>query len=443
MQTQIQCPNCGAPIVADIHQVIDADTQPQLKQRLLSGQLNVAQCQSCGWAGMLGTPMVYHDSTHDLLMVYVPMELNLNVPDREQMVGRMVRQVVDNLPPEKRRAYVLTPQQVLQWKTFIEKVLETEGITPEMIERQQKQMQLLQNLARADAEVAEILLTDNKHLVDEAFLELMQQIIDSLLQNPQATQEATNLTNLRFQLMTTTEAGRRLEARNMALHQFKQSAQKAGGLSPKLLVEFIIQHRSRPDVIDALIAAGQGALGYEFFQHLSDEIDRAKDPVDKKLLGDIRARLLELYDAMRAASDEIMNRASGLLETLLDAADQRAAIAENMEAIDEPFMYLVQMRLQQAEREKDRLQAARLRALQEQIVAVARDSVPADVRLLNALMEAENEEEQRRLLDEHADIVTPHFAEALRQLSTELAAQGQLDLKTKLDDIQSMVTVRV
>mgnify|MGYP003380721901 FL=1 len=44
MQTQISCPNCGTPYVADIYQVIDVDREPQLKEMLLSVQLNMAVC---------------------------------------------------------------------------------------------------------------------------------------------------------------------------------------------------------------------------------------------------------------------------------------------------------------------------------------------------------------------------------------------------------------
>ncbi len=53
MITQITCPNCGTPYSAEVHQIIDVGRQPELKQMLLSGQLNVAVCPSCGAGGQL------------------------------------------------------------------------------------------------------------------------------------------------------------------------------------------------------------------------------------------------------------------------------------------------------------------------------------------------------------------------------------------------------
>ncbi|HQF71136.1 MAG TPA: CpXC domain-containing protein, partial [Promineifilum sp.] len=149
MQTQITCPNCGVPYVADIHQVIDAARQPQLKEMLLSGQLNVAVCPNCGAGGRVATPLLYHDPDHDLFMVHVPQELNLDQVRREELIGRMVQQIINQTPMEQRRGYMLQPQTMLTMQSFMERVWGTEGVTPEMLARQQKQVELLRTLATA------------------------------------------------------------------------------------------------------------------------------------------------------------------------------------------------------------------------------------------------------------------------------------------------------
>src|SRR5690606_26185562 len=150
MYTQITCPNCGTPYTAEVHQLVDARRTPDLKQRLLEGSLNMAVCPNCGAGGQLTTIMVYHDPEHELFMVYVPHEMQLNQVQREQAIGRLTQRVIDNLPAEERRAYMLQPQIIINMQTFMEKVLETEGITKEMIERQQKQTELVRALAQAD-----------------------------------------------------------------------------------------------------------------------------------------------------------------------------------------------------------------------------------------------------------------------------------------------------
>ena len=60
-KTRINCPNCRQPVVAEIEQLFDIGADPQAKQKLLSGAVNVLQCQSCGYVGSLATPLVYHD----------------------------------------------------------------------------------------------------------------------------------------------------------------------------------------------------------------------------------------------------------------------------------------------------------------------------------------------------------------------------------------------
>ena len=182
MQTQISCPNCGVPYVADIYQIIDAARQPQLKEMLLSGQLNVAVCPNCGAGGRIATPLLYHDPNHDLFMVHVPQEMNLDQVRREELIGRLVQQVVNQTPMEKRRGYMLAPQTMLTMQSFMEKVWGTEGVTPEMLARQQKQVELLRTLATASADVQDFLLKDRAREIDETFFAILRAQIEATSQ---------------------------------------------------------------------------------------------------------------------------------------------------------------------------------------------------------------------------------------------------------------------
>ena len=210
MYTQITCPQCGTPYTAEIHQVVDSKRTPQLKQQLLNGQLNVAVCPQCGAGGQMATLMLFHDPDHEMFMIHVPQELNLNQMQREQMIGQLTKQVMDEMPPEDRRAYMFQPQIMLNWQTFMEKVLETEGITPEMIARQKKQSELLQTLMRADKDVQDVLLQERANEIDETFFAMLQQFVDMASQL-QDNQQMVKLTNLRARLMTETAVGQRME----------------------------------------------------------------------------------------------------------------------------------------------------------------------------------------------------------------------------------------
>ena len=122
-QTRTACPRCRTPLLAEVEQVVDVAVDPQAKQRLLSGSLNVIECQNCGYSGMLATPLVYHDPEKELLLTYFPPELGLPINEQERVMGPLISQVVNRLPAEKRKAYLLRPQLMLTFETLINRVL--------------------------------------------------------------------------------------------------------------------------------------------------------------------------------------------------------------------------------------------------------------------------------------------------------------------------------
>ena len=86
-RTQMNCPQCRQPIVVDVHQLFDIGANPDEKQIFLSGIHNIAQCQSCGFQGMVATPLVYHDPEKELLLTYVPTEMALPMEEQERIKG--------------------------------------------------------------------------------------------------------------------------------------------------------------------------------------------------------------------------------------------------------------------------------------------------------------------------------------------------------------------
>ena len=60
----VPCPVCGAEQDVALVQSINARTNPELKQRLLAGELNVLAC-TCGARTHLAATLLYHDPDHD------------------------------------------------------------------------------------------------------------------------------------------------------------------------------------------------------------------------------------------------------------------------------------------------------------------------------------------------------------------------------------------
>ncbi len=146
-KTQVSCPNCRQPVVAEINQLFDVNADPSAKSRLLSGSYNLMQCQYCGYQGNLASPIVYHDPDKELLLTFVPAELGLPRNEQERLIGEHDQPGDHKLPQEKRKGYLLNPQSTLTMQGLIERVLEADGITREMIQAQQQRMNLLQRLA--------------------------------------------------------------------------------------------------------------------------------------------------------------------------------------------------------------------------------------------------------------------------------------------------------
>lgn len=445
MRTQIQCPQCGTNYVAEIHQVIDARQNPELKQQLLSGQLNLAVCPNCGAGGQVSTVLVYHDPEHELFMVYVPPELNLNQVQREQIIGQLSQQVMNNTPPEQRRAYLFQPQMILNMQTFLEKVLETEGITPEMIARQREQAELLQTLARADKDVADHLIKERVGEIDETFFAMLQSYIDAASQMNDERQ-LLPLVNLRARLMTETPAGRRLEKRQVALHKFNQDARKQGQLTPELLLKHVLANQEDEDVVNSLVLAGQAALSYEFFQLLTDEIEeqeRAGNQDAARRLSEIRSNLLQLYDAMQQQSQQMLETADNTLQTILSAPDREAAIQENLDQIDDAFMYVLSARTAEAEEKGRTAEVQALNEVYDLILKQAEGELPPEIQLLNQLVRAETKAEQEQLLEENEELLSPQLLMIVDRVLEQAQDAGQNELNSRLQSVKSLIETRL
>jgi hypothetical protein len=447
MQTQISCPRCQSPMIAEVHQVIDVGQQPELKQLLLSGQINVAVCPNCGAAGQLSTPIVYHDPQHELFMLYVPQEMHMNQVEREQWIGRLTRQVVDNLPPEQRKGYLFRPQEIINMETFMEKVLETEGITREMIDRQKKQSQLLQTLIRADKDVQEHLIKERAAEIDETFFAMLQQYLDQVARM-EDNQQLVRLTNLRARLMTETAAGRRLEKQQIAMKKLSVAAQKQGGLTPELFLDHLLAYQDDEEVMQSLVIslASQGALPYEFFQLLTETIEQKHQTGEKGVvdrLARVRDEALSLQNEMRQQSQQMVEGANQVLQAILSAPDKAEAVQQHNQAIDDVFMYVLSARLAQAEQQGNQAEMNALNEVHQTIVRQMESNLPPEVMLLNELLEAETDEARRQLLDENAELVSPNLVQIIDLVGQQLAQSNQPELDGRLQQIKSMVEMRL
>jgi hypothetical protein len=374
------------------------------------------------------------------------MELNMAHQERQRLIGQLVQEVMNQTPPESRRGYMLQPQEIIGYQTFIEKVLETEGVTPEMIARQRRQSELLQTLSRAERDVADQLLMDRADEIDETFFAMLHSLIE-LAQQQGNDGQLIKLVNLQARLYTETEIGRKLEAQQAALRAFQQEARKAGALTPELLLKHVLRNRKDEATISALISVGQQAFNYEFFRLLTERIENAAREHQKdeaKALQDLRQELLGVQQEMQDASQRLLGEATETLQLLLNAEDKQQALQDNIGRIDEPFMYVLSAMIAQAEQQGNQQQQQALQGIHNLILDEAEKQVPPQIRFINRLVRAGSEEAQRRLLDENRDQITPELVQILdalgKQVATESADSGIGD---EIQRLKAMVQARV
>ncbi|MEM7331216.1 MAG: CpXC domain-containing protein [Chloroflexota bacterium] len=445
MQTQVSCPQCGTNFPTEVHQVVDSKRTPQLKQALLNNQLNVAQCPSCGFQAQLSTLLLFHDPEYEVFMVHVPQQLNLNTEQREQMIGQMAQQVMNALPQEDRRAYMFQPEIMLNYQTFMERVLETEGITKEMIARQKEQSELLRKLAQADGDVMDYLIQENMKLFDDEFFSMMQLFLDQSLQM-QDSKSAANLTNLRAKLMEKTPAGQEMQRRQIALHKFNQEGKKQGGLSPQLLLDHMVANIDDFAIIDGLVAAGQQAMTYDFFTMMTTEIENRQkdnDTATAEKLTQLRDRLLEFQKAMRAESEKMLGEANQVIQAILHAPDKKQAIADNMGNIDDTFMYVLSAQMQEAQQAGDKEMFKGLAEIQAVLMTLIESQLPPDIQMLNQLVRAESEAEQNAILDTNAPLIKPELLQMMDRVIAQAKESGQSDQEARLTAIKGKIAARV
>ncbi|MBC8077778.1 MAG: CpXC domain-containing protein, partial [Chloroflexales bacterium] len=160
---QITCPNCRTSFRTGIYSLVDAGEQPELKQALLAGQLNLAICPNCGVASALGAPLVYHDAAKQLCFVYFPQELRARPEEQERFVGDVTNFLIKSLPADAPRGYLLKPRRFISQASLIEAIFESDGISKEMLDAQRQRVALIAEFAQAMEDEPELARLAEQH----------------------------------------------------------------------------------------------------------------------------------------------------------------------------------------------------------------------------------------------------------------------------------------
>jgi hypothetical protein len=429
----MSCPRCRQPLVAEVEQLFDVQADPEAKQKFLSGSFNLANCPNCGYQGPLSTPIVYHDAEKELLLTYFPPDLGLPVNEQERLIGPLITQVMNRLPPEKRKAYLLRPKSMLTLQSMIERVLEGEGITKEMMEASQQRLNLVQRLLSASsADVRKEIADQEKSLLDERFFEILSRLIEaSLAQGDQNSARA--LAALQQEVLPMTEVGQKMQSQQAEMQEAVNALQQASqeGLTREKLLDLMIAAPNETRLA-TLVSMARAGLDYDFFNILTGRIESAQGE-EKENLTSLRDRLMQMSQEIDRRMQDQLEAGRALLNEILAAENVEEAAGEALGAMDDFFAEALRGELQAA-REAGNLE--RIGKLQKVVEVIQSASAPPpEIALAEELMGAETEDARRQMLEAHASEITPEFLQVLTSLMTQLEQQGdQPELAQRLQD---------
>jgi hypothetical protein len=419
-----------------VEQVLDVRADPNAKMRLLNGLVNVAACPQCGMQGALNIPFLYHDPDKELALVFMPMDAIRDNLERQRIIGNMTSAVMNGLPPEERKGYLFQPQEFLTLENLANRILEADGVTPEMIAEQKAKAELLQRMLEASSDdVLEAMIEAND---DEIDVELLQMLTMNLEVAQSAGHDANvqRIVALRNKLLELSSVGRRIKARGEVLEALQTEP------THENLVELLVQAPDE-ETRRMLVTVGRPMLDYRFFRALTARIDSADDESERKRLTVLRAEVLEIRDILDARSRALYAERSALLRDLLLSDDPEALALRRSQELDQAFFSVLASQLEEAQSSGDQRAVEALQGIWSLLVRLAEESLPPEIQLLNRLMTAEDDATVEQLLQENRDLVTERLVQFMEQAEVSMREEDSLETAERLARVREKAQAMV
>ncbi|MBN1955113.1 MAG: hypothetical protein JW900_08705 [Anaerolineae bacterium] len=422
-----------------MEQILDVDLDPSASIRVLSNQVNLIRCPHCGSTGAVNLPFLYHDASKELALVYVPMEAGRDSLEQQQIIGTLSRLLLNQMPPEQRKGYLLNPQIFFTYESLLKKVREAEGITEEMIAAQQAKVNLFRQLVEAGSdEERAMLLQESGGLIDEEFFGITQAHIAQVeaIGHQDLLQK---MIQAQSYLLAETTLGRELAARSDAIIALKEQPTR------EKLVELLVDSDDAA-TRQILIRLAQPMIDYIFFQQFTRRIEATKDAKERQRLEELRKEVLQVRDDLAQEIRQEVQKRAALINDLLSTEKPALLARRRLDDIDEIFLGLLEAEIDQARQNDNQELASRLEEIWRLISDMAREQMPPELLLLNQLLESQDLAEARRILEENRALVQLPLVQALEQIKVHLQEQQSVELSQHvaaiLEIVRSMVDSR-
>ncbi len=440
-QPVVNCPNCGAGFAPEIQQVLDVRQDPSVVSTLITGRANVVNCPNCGFGLQVLSPLVYHDPFKEMLLIHVPMELNMSQDQQEQIIGQFIRRITDSLPMEMRKGYLLNPRRTFTLQGMIDTVMEAEGISKELLNERQQQLELVEVFMQSPPDLWPSLAQQYNDDLGEEFFSMLTVTAEMMLANGQA-RAAQQLIAVRDSILPHTTYGTEL----MAIAQRQEDVIQAVGsdlnklgnnVTRQSLAKVVLGYVGQDDHLQVFASMARPALDYQFFNEMTALIDQANS---KKLRDEqlqVRDRLLELIEIIDEQNQQVIEQSASILEGIIATENVEEAVRQNLAMIDETFMAVLRAYIAENEQQGDDPERLEKLYLVQQIIAdLIMQSSPPEVRFINELLQIEDMLEIRLALVDRAPEYGPRLLQYLDALLHQLQEQGESAITQRIREIR-------
>lgn len=433
IKTTVSCPNCRLPVPVTLEQLFDVTQEPDAKRRFLSGQFNLINCPNCRFQGQAASLIVYHDNDKELLLSFTPMGLGLPQAEQERALGRLVNEVINKLPQDKRKGYLLNPKPALTLQGLMDRVLEADGVTKEMMDAQRAKAQLAQRLLNTPDDQLPALVKEHDAEIDEAFFQLLAASAQAAAAGGNEA-AARRMVEIQNRIMALSSFGGQLRDRQAQVEAALRELQALGDkLTPDKLMELILKARS-DDQVAAYVSLARPLVDYSFFESLTRRVDRAQGD-DKARLTRLRDLILQTTQQVDEAAKARLQEATAVLRKLMDAPDVDQALRDNAHLIDDAFVSLLNENLAAAQKAGRMDVAARLNRVAEGLNRLMEEAAPPEIKLINELLDLPTEAEAEAALKRQAGSLTQDLVNTLQYLADNMRQNGRAELAARLDHL--------
>jgi hypothetical protein len=428
---QLACPNCRTPIRAQVFTVIDVGVQPELKNYLLAGQLNVAVCPNCGTPAMIAAPLIYHDPAKQLFLIHFPQQLNARPEEQERFIGDATSLIMRELPQETPKGYLLAPRRFLTLNALLDTILEADGISREVIEAQRARVELISRMAEAFEQGEQQLaaaVAQNKAALDFEFFATLTAFADASAQGGR-DDSAQLLEDLRAKL---------IELTGFDASTLEQAGDAGDGLEElDIELDEAVQRLvdAPEEELEQAIAELRPVIDYGFFEAWTSRIDAATKAGDSAIAEQLTARravILETVERMDKQAQEMFEAGAAVLEQVRNAPDTAAALRAQGDKIDEAFLLVLQANAAAAERMGNTQALERLAEIERLAIEIAQESLSPEERFINELLAAEKPQDATKMLRQNSRLITPDFVKRLNELAEQMENDGRKPLGERL-----------